>query len=225
MSQAAWFSEWIPQFPWFSHKLGKYIERKVLEWKMLHDVFLFPVWSPRNHCAFETHGATDQRTSRLAKLTGESFVTEFLSQLMFAGKQREIGSCPCVRSQKEIGREERSLTIKALVTYCGGNALYLYRQSLATTVSSTVHSDIPVPNMKPQAPGGLDQRLHLGIKLWANICLDNKVRNPILRPEVMRKLIMICAALYAAGTAFLLTGHTAISEHDLWYRIFNWQDS
>ena len=92
-------------------------------------------------------------------------MTEFLSQLMFAGKQREIGSCPCVRSQKEIGREERSLTIKALVTYCGGNALYLYRQSLATTVSSTVHSDIPVPNMKPQAPGGLDQRLHLGIKL------------------------------------------------------------
>ena len=51
------------------------------------------------------------------------------------------------------------------------------------------------------------------------------MRNPILRPEVMRKLIMICAALYAAGTAFLLTGHTAISEHDLWYRIFNWQDS
>ena len=95
--------------------------------------------------------------------TGESFVKEFLSQLMFSRKQREIGSCHCVRSQKEIGREERSPQLKPWLPTVAA-MIYTFIDN-PPQLSSTVHSDIPVPNMKPQAPGGLDQRLHLGIKL------------------------------------------------------------
>lgn len=223
MSQAAWFSEWIPQFPWFSHQLGKYIERKVLEWKMLHDVFLFPIDHPGITVPLKLMGLLTSEPAAWRSSPGKVSWKNFSLNSCFLGSNVKLDPVPvCVPKKKSEGRKGLSQLKHWLPTVAA--MIYTFIDN-PPQLSSTVHSDIPVPNMKPQAPGGLDQRLHLGIQLWANICLDNKVRNPILRPEVMRKLIMICAALYAAGTAFLLTGHTAISEHDLWYRIFNWQDS